>query len=89
MYIILLYTRTALECSTRNITALTLPVGWSYLNYRLPLCLAITDLIGAESYSFAYSLVVCTLSRWQLQYILESLLNLANGQIPKIGFYML
>lgn len=48
----------ALECSSRNITSLTLPVGWNSLNNRLPICLALTDVVGAESFNFGYSVEV-------------------------------
>lgn len=63
-----------LECSTRNISQVLLPAGQASRNYQLTLCIGLTDRLGTESFSYAYSVVVtpATLTGAQVTAMLNS-----------------
>lgn len=85
-----------LECSTRNISQVFLPAGEASSNYQLTLCIGLTDRLGAESFSYAYSVVVTpvALSLIEFRTILNSSSSYfqwfdASGDLSEVSSFVL
>lgn len=87
---------TETECSTRNISEVLLPAGQQSNNYQLPLCIGLTDSLGTESFSYAYSVVVkpSELTSSQLSTLLSSTSSsfqkfVSSGDVSQVSSFVI